>query len=145
MIAISILFYTHWKGSEISSLSKLASFVQQFNRISGQISGYPASRISGKWNRISDWPTSRISGTTLQKSINIIYSSWYKKQTVNWPWWRRLPSPRGRLQDGAWRDGTSGEGSTSPPVVWWFEACSVIGSFGHSASWSSWAITLENV
>ena len=38
-----------WKDSEKKfALSKFASFVQQFYQISGRISGYPASRISGQ-------------------------------------------------------------------------------------------------
>ena len=74
MIAISISFYTHWKGSEISSLSEFASFVQQFNRISGttlSLTEYPASRISGQPDirqMKPDTKKGRISGTTLLKS-----------------------------------------------------------------------------
>ena len=63
LIAISLLCYT--KVPEKFAHAKFASFVQQFN----QISGYPASRksgrLSGKLNRISGkYKKGRISGTT---------------------------------------------------------------------------------
>ena len=55
------------------SLSKFASFVQQFNRISG----YPASRISDRISKKAGYPASRISGTTL-----LIDSSFYGKHVA---------------------------------------------------------------
>ena len=67
MIAISILFYTHWKGSEISFLFR--SSQRLFNSLTGYPAGYPANetgypagyRISKK----AGYPASRISGTHL--------------------------------------------------------------------------------
>ena len=72
MTAISILFYTRWKGSEISFLFRSS------HRLFDSLTGYPASRlsgrISGKWNRVSgripDIKKGRISGTTLYDMLD---------------------------------------------------------------------------